>query len=67
MSEYPKMIYRLGNEFVWDGVGVDMRIVDDHAEESAAIEDGWSLTQPAKPEPEPESSAPRRGRPPKVD
>lgn len=43
MSEYPKAIYRPGDEGDWDGVKMDFGTVADAADEEAALAKGWYL------------------------
>lgn len=43
-DEYPKMLYRDGTAFEWDGRALDTLIVDDAAGEAAALADGWRVT-----------------------
>lgn len=60
VTEYPKMLYRDGSAFDWEGKAVDYRTVSDAAEEDAAVTDGWRHGREAE-------DAPKRGRKPKVD
>jgi len=42
-NEYPKAIYRPGDEGVWDGVKMDFGTVTGADDEEAALADGWYL------------------------
>lgn len=42
-TEYPKNLFRDGDSFTWEGRGFDGLIVNDKAEEAAAIKDGWRV------------------------
>lgn len=42
-EEYPRMLYRPGEEIVWDGRKLDTKVVADDDELADAISDGWSL------------------------
>lgn len=60
-DEYPKMLYRAGSAFRWEGCDLDCRIVSDEADEATARADGWAgLDETTDAEP------PKRGRPRKV-
>lgn len=70
MSEYPKMLYKPGDAFEWEGMKLGSLIVADAEAEVAAFADGWLTAdllgnEPA-PLPQDAVVAPRRGRPPKV-
>lgn len=41
MSQHPKVLYRDGTAFEWDGRRFDILAVADEAEEKRAIADGW--------------------------
>lgn len=41
MLEFPKMLFRKGEEIVWEGRQLATRIVNDAESEARAIEDGW--------------------------
>lgn len=43
-NEYPKAIYRPGDEGVWDGVSMDFGTVVDAEDEAAALDKGWFLS-----------------------
>ncbi len=43
MSEYPKAIYRPGDEGEWDGVMMDFGTVSGPDEEEKALSKGWYL------------------------
>lgn len=43
MSEYPKAIYRPGDEGEWDGVMMDFGTVADADDEAGALAKGWYL------------------------
>ena len=43
MSDYPKAIYRPGDEGEWDGVKMDFGTVADAEDETAALGKGWYL------------------------
>lgn len=43
MTDFPKMLYRDGTEFEWDGRPTDTLVVTDNAEFEAAIDDGWLI------------------------
>ena len=40
-TEFPTMLYRSGNDIVWDGLSLDTRIVTDLDDHTAAAEAGW--------------------------
>ena len=42
-SGYPKMLYRDGSEFRWDGRPTDSVVVQDAEEAEIALLDGWKL------------------------
>lgn len=44
MDEYPKMLFRDGAEFLWDGRGTDALAVASAGEEASALADGWKLS-----------------------
>lgn len=56
MSEYPKALIRPGSEFEWEGRLLDMRMVADADEETAARVEGWRHAA----EPEEAKPAPKR-------
>lgn len=60
MEEYPKMLFKPGTSYDWDGIGVDFLTVGDAAEEADAIAAGWSFDRPGE-------EAPKRGRPRKTE
>lgn len=41
MNDFPKMLYKLGSELVWEGRKLATKIVADAEAEAAAVEDGW--------------------------
>jgi hypothetical protein len=41
MDEYPLALYKSGSAFLWEGLQLDMLIVDDAEAASAAKADGW--------------------------
>lgn len=43
-GEYPKAIFRPGDEGVWDGVSMDFGTVTDADDEAAALDKGWYLS-----------------------
>lgn len=55
MDEFPKMLFKPGASYDWDGAGVDFLIVNDADEEASAIADGWASGRP-------DETVPRRGR-----
>lgn len=70
MSEYPKMLYKPGDAFEWEGMKLDSLIVVDAEAEGVAFDEGWLTAdllgnEPA-PLPQDAVAAPRRGRPSKV-
>jgi len=42
---FPKMLYKDGTAFDWDGKGVDILTVSDEAEEQDALADGWRASR----------------------
>lgn len=40
-GEYPLHLYRDGTQMVWDGRQIDVLVVEDDEQESAALSDGW--------------------------
>jgi len=60
-GEYPKAIYRPGDEGVWDGVAMDFGTVADEADEEAALADGWYLHPKDFPAAENGGDAPKGG------
>lgn len=51
MDEYPKALYRDGTEFEWEGLSLDMLVVDDADAEAAARKDGWASAGEEAPKP----------------
>lgn len=53
MSEYPRCLYREGDEFDWDGKPTDRKYVSDAAEHESATKEGFVTPEeywaPAKP------------------
>lgn len=43
MLEYPKMLYKDGNQYDVEGVMVDIEIVEDLETETLYLSDGWRL------------------------
>jgi hypothetical protein len=43
MNEYPKAMYRPGSEFEWEGMSLDMRVVEDAQAVTEAQNEGWYL------------------------
>lgn len=41
MIEFPKVLYRLGDEIEWEGLKLATRIVASCEEEAKAVDDGW--------------------------
>jgi hypothetical protein len=58
MSDYPRLLYRPGDQEPCWGVMVDTLRVESAGEEAAALADGWSLS-PVPAEPEPKRAKPR--------
>lgn len=62
--EYPAMIYRPGDMFLWDGEHFDYLIVENDGELNAALGSGWSIgkpnetEEPVKPRVRPRKAAP---------
>lgn len=44
MQTYPRMLYRSGNSFSWEGHDLDTRTVADADEEAQAIAEGWRIS-----------------------
>lgn len=61
MSEYPKSIYRPGDEGEWDGVKMDFGTVDSPEDEAGALAAGWFLHPSDFPDAERAADAPRGG------
>ncbi|MDE2442200.1 MAG: hypothetical protein KGP14_14365 [Betaproteobacteria bacterium] len=67
MEEYPKMIYRDGDGFEWEGHSLESLIVADAGEEEAALADGWRVSpNPLDHDGDGKPGGARRGRPKKV-
>ena len=71
MSDFPMMLYRAGDEFIWDGVSVETLTVSDAVEMEAAFKDGWghgvsAMQQAFADIPDGAEPAKRRGRPRKA-
>lgn len=47
--EFPKMLYRPGDEITWEGKSLDTLIVETEADEAAAIKEGWQANPFTKP------------------
>jgi len=60
-NEYPKAIYRPGDEGEWDGVKMDFGTVTDPADEEDALSSGWYLHPTDFPDAEQSKDAPRGG------
>lgn len=60
-GEYPKAIYRPGDEGEWDGVKMDFGTVVDAADEEDALADGWFLHPKDFPEAAKAQEAPKGG------
>lgn len=60
-NEYPKAIYRPGDEGEWDGVQMDFGTVVDEADEEDALADGWYLHPKDFPQAEKELEPPKGG------
>jgi hypothetical protein len=70
-NEFPKMLFKMGSAFEWEGRKLDSLLVHDAGQEAAAFDDGWLTSamvldaDDAAPADD-EAPAPRRGRPRKV-
>jgi hypothetical protein len=60
-GEYPKSVYRPGDEGEWDGVKMDFGTVTDAADEEAALAKGWFLHPSKFPQAEHITEAPKGG------
>ena len=60
-NEYPKAIYRPGDEGEWDGVKMDFGTVADADDEEEALASGWYLHPKDFPEAEKSQDAPQGG------
>ena len=51
MSDYPKMLYKIGNQLDWDGLSLDFITVDDADAEAAAegYKTAEDILKPEKP------------------
>jgi hypothetical protein len=60
-NEYPKSVYRPGDEGEWDGVKMDFGTVTDKDDEESALAKGWFLHPSEFPRAESAKEAPKGG------
>jgi len=66
MNEFPKMLFKPGTAFEWEGMKLDSLTVADADAEAEAFADGWLTVDMLGDDAEPVADAPRRGRPRKA-
>lgn len=45
MNDFPKMLYRLGDEIEWEGLKLATLVVSSAEREAQAIADGWRTAE----------------------